>query len=141
MPAYSRMLGGRDRKHVGDIAVEWPAHLDTNRINQNQLGESVCINRGDLSSRPPAHGEAHEGGVSQVQMVDQIEVKEDQILKIIKVFGYWGTGKPRMYRLYDFVPFRQSIREGEPVDGPVATVKYEDLGPGPFADHGKVYAL
>ncbi len=74
-------------------------------------------------------------------MVDQIEVKEDQILKIIKVFRYWSAGKPRMYRLYDFVPVRQLIGEGEPVDGPVATMEKENLRPRPFADYGKVHSL
>jgi hypothetical protein len=106
------MLSGRYRKHVGDIAVKGPARLDAYRINQNQFGESLGIDGSDFSRQPPAHRKAHEDGIPQIQFVDQIEIKKDQILNIIKVFRYWSAGEPGMYRLYDLVPFRQSIREG-----------------------------
>ena len=56
-------------------------------------------------------------------MVDEIQVKENQVLKIIKVFRDRRAGKPWMNRLDDFELFRQSIREGEPVGGSVATMK------------------
>ena len=64
------MFVGGDGEHVGYIAVERPARLDADRIHQDQFGKSPRVDGSDFSGSPPAHGEAHQDGISQVQMVD-----------------------------------------------------------------------
>ena len=141
VPASLNQLIWLSSEDICDVTIEATSHLDSHRIHQNQLGESLGVDRSDLRRRPAAHREAHQDGIVQVQMVDKVQVEVDQVLKIIEVFRDGRARKSGVHRLDDFVPLRQLVGEGEPVDGSIPAMKGEEPRPGPFPNHGKVHAF
>ena len=128
-PLQLARVGAED---VGDVARQAIAHLDPDRVDEDQPRDAGGRFDGDLRRDPAAHRETDQRHVAQIERVEQIEIEIRQIVDAVDPIGQFRGAESRMRRRDDAPVLGEQAQERRLRLQAARTMQHEDRRP--FAD-------